>query len=104
MYAVLKDGGRQLTVREGDQILIDRRRDLAEGEEIRFDRVLLIGGEEGTRIGTPTVSGAAVVGTVVGEQKGDKLVVFKKRRRKDSKSKTGHRQKYTAVRIQRIEA
>lgn len=105
MYAVVKDGGRQLTVREGDRVLVDRRPGAEKGAELRFESVLMVGGGDGeARIGTPLVEGAQVVGTVLGEDKGDKLVVFKKRRRKDSKCKRGHRQKYTAVRIEKIEA
>ncbi|MHC4832169.1 MAG: 50S ribosomal protein L21 [Planctomycetota bacterium] len=94
MYAVLKDSGRQFTVRKGDRILIDRQ-GLEEGAQVRFEDVLMVGGEGETRIGTPQLEGAAVVGKVLGAEKGDKIVVFKKRRRKDSKRKNGHRQKYT---------
>ncbi|MHC4393055.1 MAG: 50S ribosomal protein L21 [Planctomycetota bacterium] len=102
MYAVLKDSGRQFTVRKGDRILIDRQ-GLEEGAQVRFEDVLMVGGEGETRIGTPQLEGAAVVGKVLGAEKGDKIVVFKKRRRKDSKRKNGHRQKYTAVEIESIE-
>jgi large subunit ribosomal protein L21 len=101
MYAVIRDGGRQFTVREGDRILVDRK-DLQADAEIRFEEVLLLGDENGAKLGKPTVSGAAVVGKVLGERLGDKLVVFKFRRRKDSKMKKGHRQKYTAVKVEKI--
>ena len=101
MYAVIRDGGRQFTVREGDRILVDRK-DLKADAEIRFEEVLLLGDENGAKMGKPTVSGAAVVGKVLGERLGEKLVVFKFRRRKDSKMKKGHRQKYTAVRVEKI--
>jgi large subunit ribosomal protein L21 len=102
MYAVIRDGGRQFTVREGDRILVDRK-DLKPEAEVRFEEVLLLGDEKGAKIGKPTVSGASVVGKVLGERKGEKLVVFKFRRRKDSKSKKGHRQLYTAVRVEKIQ-
>src|SRR4051812_9137954 len=101
MYAVIRDGGRQFTVREGDRILVDRK-NLQADAEVTFDQVLLVGDEKGAKIGKPTVAGAAVVGKVLGEKKGEKLVVFKMRRRKDSKSKKGHRQLYTAVKVQKI--
>ncbi len=104
MYAVIKDGGRQFKVQAGDRILADLKPGLEAGAEVRFDEVLMVGGDGETRIGAPTVAGASVVGTVLGEKKGDKIVVFKKRRRKDSKVKNGHRQRYTAVKIERIEA
>ena len=101
MYAVIRDGGRQFTVREGDRILVDRK-DLKADAEIKFEEVLLLGDENGAKIGKPTVSGAAVTGKVLGERLGEKLVVFKFRRRKDSKMKKGHRQKYTAVQVSKI--
>lgn len=102
MYAVIRDGGRQFTVREGDQILVARRPAEA-GQEVRFEDVLVVGDETSSKIGTPTVAGAAVVARVLGERKGEKLVVFKYRRRKNSKRKAGHRQLYTAVRVEKIE-
>jgi len=102
MYAVIRDGGRQFTVREGDRILVDLK-DAAPEAEIRFQDVLLVGGESGARVGTPTVPGAAVIGKVIGARKGEKLIVFKYRRRKDSKVKRGHRQQYTAVRVEKIQ-
>lgn len=101
MYAVIRDGGRQFTVREGDRILLDRK-DLKPDDEIRIDQVLLLGDANGARVGKPTVDGAAVVGKVLGNRKGEKLIAFKWRRRKDSKSRKGHRQEYTAVRVEKI--
>jgi len=102
MYAVIQDGGRQFTVREGDRILVDRK-DLKEDAEIRFEKVLLLGDQNGAKFGTPTVQGAAVLGKVLCERKGEKLIVFKYRRRKDSKVKNGHRQKYTVVKVEKIQ-
>ncbi|HVY60157.1 MAG TPA: 50S ribosomal protein L21 [Planctomycetota bacterium] len=101
MYAVIRDGGRQFTVREGDRILVDLK-NLQADAEVRFDQVLLVGDEKGAKIGKPTVEGASVLGKVLGEKKGEKLIAFKFRRRKDSKSKKGHRQKYTAVKVEKI--
>ena len=102
MFAVIRDGGRQLTVREGDRILVSKRA-AAAGEQVRFEDVLLVGDEKGAKIGTPNVAGAAVVAKVVGAAKGEKLVVFKYRRRAGGKTKKGHRQLYTAVRVEKIE-
>ncbi len=102
MYAVIQDGGRQFTVRKGDKVLCDLK-DVEAGSQIRFETVLLIGDDKGARFGTPAIAGAAVTGKVLGEKKGEKLIVFKYRRRKNSKRKHGHRQHYTAVTIESIE-
>jgi len=102
-YAVIRDGGRQYTVREGDRVLFDRKPAAKSGDAVKFDQVLLLGGTGDARVGAPTVTGAAVLGKVLAEEKGEKVVAFKRRRRKNSKSKKGHRQKYTAVRIEKIE-
>jgi large subunit ribosomal protein L21 len=102
MYAVIRDGGRQFTVREGDRILVDKKA-AAAGEAVRFEDILLVGDEKGAKIGTPSVAGAAVLGKVLGDRKGEKLVVFKYRRRKNSKRKHGHRQTYTAVLVEKIQ-
>ncbi len=103
MYAVIRDGGRQFTVREGDRILVDLRGGVEPGATVRFD-VLLVAGESGVKLGTPVVEGAAVIGKVIGERKGEKLYPFKYRRRKESKTRRGHRQRYTAVKVEKIEA
>jgi len=102
MFAVIRDSGRQFKVREGDRILIDKREALP-GAEIRFEEVLLVGDEKGAKVGTPTVPGAAVLGRVIGAARGEKLVVFKYRRRAGGKTKKGHRQAFTAVRVESIE-
>ena len=101
MYAVIRDGSRQHIVRPGDEIELDRR-DIAEGAEIDIDDVLLVVDDDSVQIGAPRVSDARVKGVVLGEVKGEKLVVFKYKRRKDSRRKTGHRQRYTRVRINEI--
>ena len=101
MYAVFRDGSHQHIARPGEVLNIERR-DLPEGSPIEFKEVLLVADEESVQVGTPTVENAAVRATVTGEVKGEKLVVFKQKRRKDSRHKTGHRQKYTTVRIDEI--
>ena len=104
MYAVIEDSGTQFRVTEGDVFDVDLR-DLPEnGREIEFDRVLLIGGEE-IKVGTPLVEGAKVLAEIVDEQaKGPKVYVHHWRRRKASRTKRGHRQKYIRVRVTKIVA
>jgi large subunit ribosomal protein L21 len=102
MYAVIEDRGSQYTVREGDTLAVDLGR-WDENESIVFDRVVVVGGEQGVQVGQPTVTGARVTATVLGETKGQKIVVLKFKRRKRYRRKQGHRQRYTRVRIDRIE-
>ncbi len=101
MYAVVRNGSRQHIVQRGDIVDLDRC-DLSEGSPISLDDVLLVVDEDEVRIGRPRLEGAKVTGVVLGEIKGEKLVVFKYKRRKDSRCKTGHRQKYTRIRIDEI--
>jgi large subunit ribosomal protein L21 len=104
MYAIICDGGRQFKV-EKDQLLDIDYRDTAEtGDKIEFDRVLAIGGgEAGLKLGQPTVSGAKVTASVVGLEKGEKIFIQKFRRRKNYEVRTGHRQKYTRIKIESID-
>lgn len=101
MYAIITDGGRQYKVEEGQTLEVDRR-DANPGDAITFDRVLAVGGDGGFKLGTPEVSGASVSAKVLDQSKGDKIYVQKFRRRKNSKRRTGHRQKFTRVRIEKI--
>jgi large subunit ribosomal protein L21 len=102
MYAIISDGGRQYKVEEGQELVIDYR-DVAAGSDLSFDRVLALGGDGTTRLGQPLLAGASVKAQVVGAELGPKLVVQKKRRRKNMQRKNGHRQVNTRVRISRIE-
>lgn len=104
MYAIIRDRGNQATVREGDEILIDRNAELEAGSTVTFDEVLLVSNEGNVRVGKPTVEGASVSAEVMGPAKGEKLVVFRFKRRKNVRVKKGHRQKYTRVRITGISA
>ena len=104
MYAIISDRGRQAIVREGDVLLCDLQRGARPGEAVTFDQVLLLSDEGDVRVGKPTVEGASVTGEVVGETKGEKLVVFRFKRRKNVRVKRGHRQPYTRVRITAIQA
>ncbi len=103
MYAIIEDQGRQYTVRQGDVVDVDLR-DATEKESLVFERVLMVRDDSATRVGTPTLEGVRVVATVLGEVKGKKIVVRKFKRRKNYRRKQGHRQRYTRVRIESIEA
>ena len=102
MYAVISDRNRQFTVRPGDRILCDLDVDKQPGESVTFSDVLVLGGEGAVQIGKPFVQGASVVGEVVGQERGEKLVAFRFHRRKNVRVKRGHRQSYTRVCIQEI--
>ena len=104
MYAVINDSDQQTTVRAGDVILCDLKRDVQPGDTITFDSVLLIGDEGTGRVGKLNVEGASVSAEVLGEAKGEKLVAFRFKRRKNVRVKRGHRQHYTRVRITEIHA
>ena len=101
MYAIIADGGRQYKVEEGQELEIDLR-DVNAGDEIPFDRVLTISSEDGVKVGQPVVDGASVTAEVIAEIKGEKIHVLKFRRRKNSKRRTGHRQRYIKVRVSSI--
>lgn len=101
MYAIIVDGGRQYRVEEGQQLDVDYR-ELSAGTELQFDRVLAVSGDGGLKLGKPVVEGASVSAEVLGVRLGEKLTVQKLRRRKNSRRRTGHRQMYTTVRINKI--
>lgn len=100
MYAVIRDGGREYRVSEGDRVDLDLKAGLAAGDELTLGNVLLLArGEGDVAVGTPHVEGAAVTARVEGTVKGEKLIAYKYRRRKGYHRKKGHRQQYTRVRI-----
>jgi large subunit ribosomal protein L21 len=103
MYAVVTTGGKQYRVEAGSELVVER---LSEepGASITFDRVLLVGDGESVTVGTPTVDGATVTGTVLGEALGPKLIVFKFKQKVKYRRTTGHRQHLTRVRIDEISA
>lgn len=104
-YAIVEYGGKQYRVAPGDELLVERQdRDLSTGDELVFDRVLLLGGGGEAKIGTPLVEGATVKGSVLSETRGKKLTVFKKKRRKGYKKTRGHRQDYYRVKVDAIES
>ena len=103
MFAVIENGSRQHRVQEGDTLSIDYQSSAETGETITFDRVLLANAGGASAIGRPLIDGATVEARVVlPEEKGPKLEIQKIRRRKNSRRHTGHRQKYTQVRITTI--
>ena len=101
MYAIIVDGGRQYRVQPGMEVDIDYR-DVPKDETITFEKVLAISGDDGMKLGAPTVSGASVTASVLGPKQDKKIYVQKFRRRKHCKSRTGHRQLHTTVRIEKI--
>ena len=103
MYAIVRDGNRSVKVEEGAVVRLDLRAGASKGDRIVLDRVEFVAGPK-PRVGAPVVSGAKVTAEVRGEVKGDKLVSFKYRRRKGYERKKGHRQRYTEVRILKVEA
>lgn len=100
MYAVIEAGGKQVTVREGDLVRLERL-EAAPGDVVTLDRVLLVGDGE-PRIGAPTVDGASVQARVVRQGRAKKIVVMKFKAKAHSRRKTGHRQAFTEVRIEKI--
>lgn len=98
MYAIFEDGSHQFRVREGDQIVVDRR-DGEAGSELIFPKVLLITGDGEPTIGAPVVEGARVVAKIVNQFRAKKIIIQKFRRRKNMRRRTGHRQPHTTVLI-----
>jgi large subunit ribosomal protein L21 len=101
MFAVIKTGGKQYRVAEGDEITIEKLPQAA-GEKITFGDVLMIGDGGTVAVGAPTVAGASVVGELIDTRKGDKVKVFKKKRRNTYRRKRGHRQFESVVRITQV--
>jgi large subunit ribosomal protein L21 len=100
MYAIIAADGRQYKVHTGDEIQIDLREGITAGEQMTFDQVLLVSGEGGVKVGKPLVAGASVTAEILAElEKGEKIYIQKMRRRKNYRRRTGHRQKYTRVKI-----
>ena len=102
MYAIIKTGGKQLKVEVGQPIYVEKL-NVNEGDKVTFEEVVFVGGED-TKIGSPLVEGATVVGTVEKQGREKKVTTFRYKRRKDSHRKQGHRQPYTKVMIEEINA
>ena len=99
-YAIIRSGGKQFRVAEGETVRLPSIAKEA-GEAVELE-ALVVAGDDGVRVGSPAVEGAAVRGTVVDHGRGDKVIVFKKKRRKQYKRRQGHRQNYTTVKIDSI--
>ena len=101
MYAVIKTGGKQYRVRPGDVLVVEKL-DGEPGAKVAFDQVLMIGEGDNVNVGRPMVAGAAVKATVLAQGRGEKVKIFKMRRRKHYQKHQGHRQSYTELRIDSI--
>ena len=101
MYAVIQTGGKQYRVQQGDVIFVEKINAQAD-ETVTFEKVLLVGEGEDVKVGTPAVEGAKVQGKVLAQVKGQKIVVYKYKAKKNERKKQGHRQPYTKVEITAI--
>ena len=101
MYAVIQTGGKQYRVKSGEQVKVELLPE-AVGAAVSFDKVLMLGEGDSVRVGTPLVAGAKVKATVISQGRGEKVRIFKMRRRKHYAKTQGHRQNYTEVRIDEI--
>jgi len=103
MFAIIETGGKQYKVEVGQVVEIEKL-DLDEGKKVVFDKVLLVGDDKETKVGTPFVMGSTVEGKVVEHGKADKITVFKMKPKKRYMKKQGHRQTFTAVEITTVKA
>jgi len=103
MYAIVEINGQQFKVEQGKKLFVNHIRDSKEGQTVEFDKVLLVENDGAITVGTPTVSGAKVVCEVVQPLvKGKKVIVFKMKRRKDSRKKNGHRAQYSQISVKEL--
>ncbi|MBN8587282.1 MAG: 50S ribosomal protein L21 [Rhodothermia bacterium] len=103
MYAIVEIAGKQFKVESGQKLYVPKL-SIEPGEAVTLDQVLLVSGDAGIQVGTPTVAGASVSAEVVAHVRADKVIVFKKKRRKGYRVKNGHRQPYTQITIQAVNA
>ncbi|ADG83368.1 50S ribosomal protein L21 [Thermincola ferriacetica] len=103
MYAIVATGGKQYRVKEGDVLLVEKL-NANEGETLEIKEVLAVSKDGDLKVGTPLVEGAKVVFKVLGQTKGKKIIVFKYKPKKNYRRKAGHRQPYTKVVVEKIEA
>lgn len=103
MYAIIKTGGKQYMVSEGDVLTVEKL-DVESGAKVMFEEVLAVGNNGELQFGSPVVAGAKVEATVVENGKAKKVIVFKYKPKKDFRKKQGHRQPFTKVRIEKINA
>ena len=98
MYAVIRTGGKQYRVAQGDKLRVEKLPGNV-GDTVTLAEVLLVGEGDGVKVGSPTVGGAKVQAKIVAQDRGEKIIIFKFRRRKNYRRKTGHRQPFTALEI-----
>ena len=103
MYAIVSIAGQQMKVAENDSVIVHRL-DANEGDTVEFDQVMMIDNNGKVNVGSPVISGAKVSATVVNHLRGDKVIIFKKKRRKTYQKQTGHRQDLTKIQIKGIKA
>lgn len=103
MYAIIETGGKQYRVQEGDVLFLEKL-PAEDGQNVVFDKVLAVSDGDNFKVGTPVVDGASVTAKVLGHGKGKKIIVFKYKPKKNYRRKQGHRQPYTKVQIEKINA
>ena len=103
MYAIINSGGKQHRVEEGETLRLEKL-DAQPGDKIELDQVLFVSTDDGVKVGNPLVENSKVTATILAEGKGRKVIIFKKKRRKQYRRKTGHRQLYTEVLVDSIKA
>ena len=103
MYAIIETGGKQYRVQEGDVITVEKL-NVAAGETVEFDRVLVLSDGSAVQVGAPVLETAKVFGSVVENGKGEKVIIFKYKSKKDYRKKQGHRQPYTMIKIETLSA
>ena len=101
MYAIIETGGKQYRVQEGDVVKVEKL-EIADGEKVKFDKVLLVADEGRLNVGKPYVDGAIVEAVVEKQGKEKKIIIFKYKSKKDYRKKQGHRQPYTQIKIEKI--
>lgn len=101
MFAIVTIAGQQFKVEEGQELFVHQL-EATDGDSVTFDQVLLVDNDGDVQVGTPVLNNAKVNATVLGRQKGDKVIVFKKKRRKGYRVKNGHRQRFTKIKIDSI--
>ena len=103
MYAIVKTGGKQYKVAQGDVLFVEKL-EANEGDVVTLDQVLAVAGENGLTVGSPVVEGATVTAKVVAQGKAKKVIVYKYKAKKDYRRKQGHRQPYTKIVVEKINA
>ena len=103
MYAIVEINGQQFKAEQGQKLFVHHIKDSEEGQTVEFEKVLLVDNEGSIKVGAPTVDGAKVVCEVVNPLvKGDKVIVFKMKRRKDYRKKNGHREQFTQIEVKQV--